>query len=104
MSVAPTSVNSSITLAIRSFSTIELTATHAGSSSAVMVGARLPGVIFVAASRIERSMLYWQRTYLCAAARITLEEFMGGLEGDGGRESTYDAFDPCRDDIDEFWI
>lgn len=45
MSVAPTLVSWSITLAISFFSTIELTATQPSASSAVMVGARLPGVI-----------------------------------------------------------
>ena len=58
ISTAPTAVNSSMTVAIRFFSTIELTATHASSSRAVMVGARLPGVILVASSRRRREMLY----------------------------------------------
>ena len=58
ISVAPQAVKSSITLAIRSFNTIELTAAHAGSSSAVIVGARFPGVILVAISKTVRSMLY----------------------------------------------
>ena len=67
ISVAPQAVSSSITLAIFSFNTIELIAAHLGSSSAVIVGARLPGVIFVAVSRRLRSTLYWQRTYFWAA-------------------------------------
>ena len=66
-SVAPQAVSSSIALAILSFSTIELTAAHSGSSSAWIVGARFPGVIFVAFSRRRRGMLYMQRTYFCAA-------------------------------------
>ena len=56
-----------MTVAILSFNTIELTATHSGSSKAVMVGARLPGVIFAAVSRAFRAMLYWQRMNFCAA-------------------------------------
>ena len=48
MSVAPTSVRSSITVAIFFFSTMALTAIQPSSSKAVMVGARLPGVILVA--------------------------------------------------------
>lgn len=58
ISVAPQAVSSSMTDAMFSFSTIELTATHSGSSKAVMVGARFPGVIFVAVSRPLRAMLY----------------------------------------------
>ena len=67
MSVAPQAVSSSMTVAMFSFSTIELTATHAGSSRAVMVGARLPGVIFAAVSRPFRATLYWHRINFCAA-------------------------------------
>ena len=67
ISVAPQAVSSSMTVAMSSFSTIELTATHAGSSRAVMVGARLPGVIFAAVSRPFRATLYWQRMNFCAA-------------------------------------
>ena len=63
MSVAPTSVSLSMTVAICFFSTIELTATQPSSSKALMVGARLPGVIFVADWSFERWTLYWQRTY-----------------------------------------
>ena len=70
MSVAPQAVSSSMTVAMFSFSTIELTATHAGSSRAVMVGARLPGVIFVAVSRPSRATLYWQRMNFCAARNV----------------------------------
>ena len=66
-SVAPQAVSSSIALAILSFSTIELTAAHSGSSSAWIVGARFPGVILEAFSRRRRGMLYMQRTYFCAA-------------------------------------
>jgi hypothetical protein len=48
-----------MTVAIFFFSTIELTATQAPSpSSALTVGARLPGVIFVAAASFVRSTLY----------------------------------------------
>lgn len=67
ISVAPTLVNSSITVAICFFSTIELTATQPSSSSAVTVGARLPGVILLAVERLSRGMLYWQRTNFLAA-------------------------------------
>jgi len=63
ISVAPTAVSSSITVAIFFFSTIELTATQPSSSSALMVGARLPGVILVAFVSVSRLTLYWQRTY-----------------------------------------
>lgn len=69
ISVAPTLVNSSILFAICFFSTMELTATQSWSSSVVIVGARLPGVIFVAVSRSARGTLYWQRTYFWAAGR-----------------------------------
>ena len=58
ISVAPTFVSSSITLAICFFSTIELTATQFCISNAVIVGARLPGVILVAVSRSARATLY----------------------------------------------
>ena len=56
-SVAPQAVSSSIALAILSFGTIELTAAHSESSSAWIVGARFPGVIFVAFSRRRRGIL-----------------------------------------------
>jgi hypothetical protein len=69
MSVAPTAVSSSITMAICFFSTIELTATQPSSSNALIVGARFPGVILVALERLVRRTLYWQRTYLCAAVK-----------------------------------
>ena len=59
-------VSWSITMAIVFFSTIELMATQSASSSAVIVGARLPGVIVAALVRRERGILYWQRTYFCA--------------------------------------
>jgi hypothetical protein len=67
ISVAPTSVNASMTVAICFFSTIELTATQPSSSSALIVGARLPGVIFVASGSLARWTLYWQSTYFWAA-------------------------------------
>ena len=63
ISVAPILVSSSITVAICFFSTIELTATQPSSSSAVMVGARLPGVMLDAVASSPRGILYWQRTY-----------------------------------------
>jgi len=63
ISVAPTDVRSSITVAISFFSTIELTATHPSSSNALIVGARFPGVILVATARLSLLTLYWQRTY-----------------------------------------
>lgn len=58
ISVAPIFVRLSITVAINFFSTIELTATHPSSSSVVIVGARFPGVIEVAALRLVRFTLY----------------------------------------------
>ena len=67
ISVAPTSVSSSITPATFDFSTIEDMATQSVSSSAVTVGARLPGVICEALGRRERGMLYWQSMYFLAA-------------------------------------
>ena len=82
ISVAPQAVNSSMTVAMFSFSTIELTATHAGSSRAVMVGARLPGVIFAAVSRPFRATLYWQRMNFCAARYGC--ELSGGEKREGG--------------------
>jgi hypothetical protein len=69
ISVAPTEVSSSITVAIFFFSTMELMATQPASSRVVTVGARLPGVIFDAVASFSRGMLYWQRTYLWAAGR-----------------------------------
>lgn len=72
MSEAPTAVSWSMTVAMAFFSTIELTATQPSSSSAVTVGARLPGVIFVAAGSFSRWMLYWQRTYFWAAGQTML--------------------------------
>lgn len=68
ISSAPHATNSSMTVAIRFDSTIALTATQSVFSSAVMVGAVLPGVILVAVSRSVRATLYWQRTYFWAAA------------------------------------
>ena len=70
MSVAPTAVKSSMTVAIRFFSTMLLTATQSASSRAVMVGARFPGVILVAVWRRERGMLYWQRMKDWAAEKM----------------------------------
>lgn len=71
ISDAPTLVNSSMTVAICFFSTIELTATQPASSRAVMVGARLPGVMLDAVASSERGMLYWQRTYFWAAVHVS---------------------------------
>lgn len=67
ISVAPHANKSSMTVAIRSTSTMALTAIQSLSYSAVMVGARLPGVMVVAVWRSGRGMLYWHRTYFCAA-------------------------------------
>lgn len=67
ISVAPQAVSSSMTVAMLSFSTMALTATHSGSSRAVMEGALLPGVILVAVLRPDRAMLYWQRMNFWAA-------------------------------------
>ena len=85
ISIAPTAVNSSMTFAMRLFSTIELTATQPSSSSAVIVAARLPGVISVAFSRSERRTLYWQRTYFWAAKNPVSSEMgkWGGFERKG---------------------
>jgi hypothetical protein len=58
MSVAPTSVNLSMTVAIDFFSTIELTATQPSTSRALIVAARFPGVILVASESFVRSTLY----------------------------------------------
>lgn len=58
ISVAPQSDNSSITVAILFFSTMLLTASQSALSNAVMVGARLPGVILVAVGMRWRGMLY----------------------------------------------
>ena len=77
ISVAPQAVSSSMTVAIFSFNTIELTATHAGSSRAVTVGARFPGVILAATSRLSRATLYWQRMNFWAAICCEL----GDIEG-----------------------
>lgn len=67
ISVAPAAVKSSITVAIVRFSTIELTATQSGSSSAVTVGALMPGVIPSAVFKRVRWTLYWHKMYFCAA-------------------------------------
>jgi hypothetical protein len=52
-----------MTVAMFFFSTMELTATQLGSSRAVTVGARLPGVIVDAVASFSRGMLYWHRMY-----------------------------------------
>jgi hypothetical protein len=75
ISVAPTCVSSSMTVAIFFFSTMALTATQPSSSSCVIVGALLPGVILEASWSFDRSMLYWQRTYFCAATDMLDERF-----------------------------
>jgi hypothetical protein len=72
ISVAPTSVSLSITVAMLFLSTMELTATHPSSSRALIVGARRPGVTLVARCSEERSTLYWQRTYFWAAGKDVL--------------------------------
>ena len=79
ISVAPQAVSSSMTDAMFSFSTMELTATHSESSRAVIVGARFPGVIFVPFFKFLRAMLYWQRIYFCAAEQGKLH--YSGREG-----------------------
>jgi hypothetical protein len=94
ISCAPASVNSSITVAILFFSTIELTATQDPSpSNALTVGALFPGVIFVAAVSFVRSMLYWQRTCFCAAVENKQMNKMGQ------KELTDDASYSRRDQI-----
>ena len=57
MSHAPATVSSSMTRAIFFLSTMTEMATQPHSSSEVTVGARLPGVIFLAMSSLLRSML-----------------------------------------------
>jgi hypothetical protein len=57
-----------MTGAIIFFSTIELTATQPSSSRALIVGARFPGVIFVACGSFSLWILYWQRTYFWATS------------------------------------
>lgn len=57
MSHAPATVSSSMTRAIFFLSTMTEMATQPLSSSEVTVGARLPGVIFLAMSSLLRSML-----------------------------------------------
>ena len=56
-SLAPTSVNLSMAMAMSLRSTMAWTANQPSSSSALTVGARRPGVILRAASRFERSTL-----------------------------------------------
>jgi len=46
-----------MTSATCALSTIELTATHSGSSSGLTVGARRPGVTLVASGTMSRRML-----------------------------------------------
>ena len=102
ISVAPTAVNSSMTVAINFFSTIELTATHPLSSSGVTVGARLPGVILHAACRIERGTLYSQSTYFFAAEAVrakSLVLFQLDIGGNGKR--TDHAADSGGNKLDE---
>lgn len=57
MSHAPATVSSSMTRAIFFLKTMTEMATQPLSSSEVTVGARLPGVIFLAMSSLLRSML-----------------------------------------------
>jgi hypothetical protein len=71
MSQAPASVSLSMATAICLRCTMTEMATQPLSSSEVTVGARLPGVICLAVSSFERSMLYVQRTYLCAARQVS---------------------------------
>lgn len=66
-SCAPATTNLSITTAISFFNTMALTATHPSSSSAVVVGARIPGVILVASASFVRGKLYWHNTLRFAA-------------------------------------
>jgi hypothetical protein len=67
ISSAPTLTSWSITSAMMDLSTIELTATHSGSSRGDIVGARRPGVIAVAEESVARRTLYWHTMYLRAA-------------------------------------
>lgn len=97
ISDAPTLVSSSITIATFFFSTMDETATHPSSSSAVIVGARFPGVILQASDRSWRGMLYWQRTYFCAAnvsisSQWTSEQakFLGMILTDNATDSAED--------------
>ena len=67
ISSAPTLTSWSIVSAILDRSTIALTATHSGSSSGIIDGARRPGVTAVALESIARRTLYWHTIYLPAA-------------------------------------
>ena len=88
-----------MTDAMFSFSTIELMATHSGSSRAVTVGARFPGVIFAAISRSFRAMLYWQRMYFCAATYGKLN-----CPGREKESLTYNPFYSGRNQVDELLV
>lgn len=95
ISHAPASVNLSMATAICLRCTMTLMATQPLSSSEVTVGARLPGVICLAMSSLERSMLYVQRTYFWAAKTVvsggSLERgaFERGCSDEGGKGRTH---------------
>ena len=63
MSVAPMAVSSSMAFETFLRNTMAETATQPLASRLLTVGARLPGVILEACSRLLRSTLYVQRTY-----------------------------------------
>ena len=81
ISSAPTLTSWSIVSAILDRSTMALTATHSGSSSGMIVGARRPGVTTVAAERIARRMLYEHTTYLPAATTPAMRAVIFSTSG-----------------------
>jgi len=79
ISSAPTNSNLSIVSAIILLSTITLTATHPSSSSGLTEGALLPGVILLAASSFERSILYVHSTNFCAVITPRIREAINSM-------------------------
>jgi hypothetical protein len=88
-----------MTTAMFFFATITLTATQLPSTRGVMVGARFPGVILVAASRFDRSMLYTQRTYCCAATMLSADDPCQGTEA-----PTDDTLNSRSNQLNEFRV
>ena len=100
ISWAPCAASSSMTTAIRFFSTMALMAHHSGSSSGDSVGARLPGVMALTCSTRFRGTLYWQRTYFCAAFRCVLVQKLANL----ALRLTDEPCNPRRDEIHKLLI
>ena len=88
ISSAPTLTSSSIVSAILDRSTIALTATHSGSSSGIIDGARRPGVTAVALESIARGILYWHTIYLPAAMTPAIRAVI--LSTSGARCACFD--------------